>query len=156
MMARGVVSSAACGSPMADTAVAPNNRAVVYRGKAQRERPRMSGFGIDPTAAPEGGKGQRMPTVSQAQTRAMYAAKAGNSTLGISPSVGAEMTAELKPGQVKKMPKRVGSMHKRARISNKAKAKLDAKHEAGESARQEAREHRYGGKDQEPINAASR
>jgi hypothetical protein len=141
MMARGVVSCAACGSPMADTAVAPNNRAVVYRGKAQRERPRMSGFGIDPTAAPEGGKGQRMPVVSQNQNAAMHAAAEGRSTLGIPKSVGQEFTADQAPGSVKKLPKRVGAMHKRARFGNKQKAKLDAK---------------YGGKDQEPINAASR
>ncbi len=83
-----------------------------------------------------------MPTVSQAQTKAMFAAEAGKSTLGIPPSVGAEMTADLKPGQVKRMPKRVKAMHKGGSISNRAKAKhLDSK---------------YGGKDQEGINASSR
>lgn len=33
---------------MAETSVAPNNRTIVYRGKAIRERPRMSGFGVSP------------------------------------------------------------------------------------------------------------
>lgn len=53
----------------------------------------------------------------------------------------AEVTADLKPGQVKRMPKRAGSMQKRGRISNKAKARLDSK---------------YGGKDQLDINATPR
>jgi hypothetical protein len=101
----------------------------------------MSGFSIDPSAAPEGGKGQRMPVVSQAQNAAMHAAAAGKSTLGIPKSVGAEFTADQAPGSVKKLPKRVGAMHKRSVISNKAKAKhLD----------------KYGGKDQQGINASSR
>jgi len=34
-----------------------------------------------------------MPMVSQAQQRAMYAAKAGNSTIGIPQSVGADFVA---------------------------------------------------------------
>src|SRR2546421_297758 len=126
---------------MADTAVSPNNRAVVYRGKPQRERPRMSGFAIDPTGASEGGKGQRMPVVSQAQNAAMHSAAEGRSTLGIPKSVGREFTADQAPGSVKKLPKRVSAMHKRGRISNKAKTKLDGK---------------YGGKDQQGIDAASR
>lgn len=36
-----------------------------------------------------------MPPVSKAQTRAMYAAKEGNSTLGIPKSVGAEFTKDV-------------------------------------------------------------
>lgn len=79
-----------------------------------------------------------MPVVSKAQNAAMHAAASGNSTLGIPQSVGAEFTADQAPGSVKKLPKRVSSMHKRGRISNKAKDK------------------HFGGKDQEPINASSR
>jgi hypothetical protein len=45
-----------------------------------------------------------MPIVSQAQRGAMYAAKAGNSTLGIPQSVGAEFVAADKPG---KLPEKV-------------------------------------------------
>ena len=45
-----------------------------------------------------------MPPVSQAQRRAMYAAAAGHSTLGIPQKVGAEFVAADKPG---KLPKRV-------------------------------------------------
>ena len=41
-----------------------------------------------------------MPPVSQAQRRAMYAAAAGHSTLGIPASVGREFTAADKPGKL--------------------------------------------------------
>ena len=46
-----------------------------------------------------------MPPVSQAQRKAMYAAKAGKSTLGIPQKVGAEFVAADKPG---KLPERKG------------------------------------------------
>jgi hypothetical protein len=39
-----------------------------------------------------------MPVVSEAQRRAMYAAKEGKSTLGIPKSVGAEFIAATPPG----------------------------------------------------------
>jgi hypothetical protein len=45
-----------------------------------------------------------MPAVSQAQLRAMYAAKAGNSTLGIPAKVGADFVAATPAG--KKLPKK--------------------------------------------------
>lgn len=45
-----------------------------------------------------------MPAVSSAQLRAMYAAKAGHSTLGIPKSVGAEFVAATPKGA--KLPKR--------------------------------------------------
>jgi hypothetical protein len=41
-----------------------------------------------------------MPPVSQAQRRAMYAAAAGHSTLGIPKSVGKEFTAADKGGKL--------------------------------------------------------
>ena len=41
-----------------------------------------------------------MPPVSQAQRRAMYAAAAGESTLGIPKSVGQEFTAADKGGKL--------------------------------------------------------
>jgi len=47
-----------------------------------------------------------MPMASQAQRRAMYAAAAGKSTLGIPKKVGAEFVAADKPG---KLPARVKS-----------------------------------------------
>jgi hypothetical protein len=110
---------------VAESVVAPNNRAVVYRGKATRERPRASLIGI------------AMPVKSKAMARAMFAAKAGNSTLGIPQSVGAEMVSDMGPGSVKKLPARAKAMQKRGRISNKVMDK-------------------YGGKDQQGINASTR
>jgi len=47
-----------------------------------------------------------MPDVSQAQQRAMYAAKEGHSTLGIPQKVGAEFVAADKAEGVKNLPKR--------------------------------------------------
>jgi hypothetical protein len=48
-----------------------------------------------------------MPVVSKAQNAAMHAAEEGKSTLGIPQSVGAEMVAGQKPGDVKRLPMRV-------------------------------------------------
>ncbi len=42
--------------------------------------------------------GLAMPVVSEAQRRAMYAAKEGKSTLGIPKSVGADFIAATPPG----------------------------------------------------------
>lgn len=47
-----------------------------------------------------------MPDVSQAQQRAMYAAKEGHSTLGIPQNVGAEFVAADKAAGNPKLPKR--------------------------------------------------
>jgi hypothetical protein len=59
-----------------------------------------------------------MPIVSDAQQRAMYAAKAGNSTLGIPKSVGADFVAAgPKGGSFAKLPARkkpMGAKMKRA------------------------------------------
>lgn len=41
-----------------------------------------------------------MPAVSEAQRRAMYAAAAGNSTLGIPAKVGKEFVAATPPGKL--------------------------------------------------------
>jgi hypothetical protein len=41
-----------------------------------------------------------MPAVSEAQRRAMYAAKAGKSTLGTPKSVGADFVAATPPGKL--------------------------------------------------------
>ena len=50
-----------------------------------------------------------MPLRSQAQAKAMYAAKEGRSTLGIPASVGEEFTAGYhgKPGSISRLPKRL-------------------------------------------------
>jgi hypothetical protein len=50
---------------------------------------------------------QNMPVVSRRQNAAMHAAAEGESTLGIPPSVGAEMVAGQQPGDVKALPERV-------------------------------------------------
>lgn len=52
-----------------------------------------------------------MPSVSRAQARAMFAAKAGHSTLGIPQSVGAEYAAATP--SVKALPKKVGTLRKK-------------------------------------------
>jgi len=57
-----------------------------------------------------------MPPVSEAQRGAMYAAKAGKSTLGIPQKVGAEFVAADKPG---KLPERAPKRKGRLRIGNK-------------------------------------
>jgi hypothetical protein len=111
---------------VAETTTAPNNRAIVYSGKPQRERPRENEF---------------MPVVSKAQNAAMHSAAEGKSTLGIPKSVGQEFTADQAPGSVKKLPARVHKMAKRGMISAKANKKHLGK---------------YGGNDQEGIDASSR
>ena len=54
-----------------------------------------------------------MPPVSEKQRRAMYAAKAGHSNLGIPASVGAEFVAKDKGGKLP-MRKHKGRAFKRA------------------------------------------
>jgi hypothetical protein len=48
-----------------------------------------------------------MPPVSRSQAGAMFAARSGNSTLGIPQSVGKEFTADLQPGSVSALPQKV-------------------------------------------------
>jgi hypothetical protein len=83
-----------------------------------------------------------VPVVSQAQNAAMHAAAQGKSTLGIPASVGKEFTVDQAPGSVKKLPKRVKSMHKRGSISNRQHERLGSKY--------------GGGKDTPDIDASSR
>ena len=79
---------------MAETSAQLNNKAVVFRGKAERE----------------------MPYESQAQSAAMHAAAEGRSTPGIPASVGKKFVAEGHGQKVRKLPKHV---HKAARRAHK-------------------------------------
>lgn len=74
-----------------------------------------------------------MPPVSEAQAKAMFSARSGKSTLGIPKKIGQEFTADLKPGDVKALPKRKNKAADRlraaGRISDKAHAAMLAKGE---------------------------
>lgn len=123
---------------MASTAVSPNNRAVSFRGKSTRERPRASSLvgspqqsagpadalrasdGDMPDFTSNAGTGAQMPMQSQAQRGAMYAAAAGKSTLGIPPSVGADFVDSDKPGKLPARKSKVKRMRKSGAISDKA------------------------------------
>lgn len=87
---------------MAESAVAPNNAAIKFRGKPERE----------------------MPVVSKAQNAAMHAAAEGKSTLGIPKKVGREFIKASHGMHVKKLPKHVRKrakhMRSRGMISDKA------------------------------------
>jgi len=86
---------------MAETAVQANNKAVAFRGRAERE----------------------MPAVSQAQNAAMHAAAEGRSTLGIPKKVGQEFVKATRGKKVSKLPKHVRraahTARKRGLISEK-------------------------------------
>ena len=71
-----------------------------------------------------------MPLKSKSQAKAMFAAAAGKSTLGIPASVGEEFTKGYhgKPGSISRLPKRVKSMTKRGRISSAQAEKLSSKY----------------------------
>ncbi len=60
-----------------------------------------------------------MPAKSQAELRAMFAAKAGHSTLGIPQSVGAEMVAATP--SMKALPKKVTAFKKKRVIARRRK-----------------------------------
>ena len=92
-----------------------------------------------------------MPVVSKAQNRAMYAAKAGNSALGIPASVGREFTADQKPGSVKGLPERVSKKAAGKRIGKLRKRGLISDRQYGKRLAD-----KYGGKDDQPIDASSR
>jgi hypothetical protein len=67
-----------------------------------------------------------MPSVSQAQRAAMFAAAAGKSTLGIPQKVGQEFADADEGGKLparKKAPPKVASAFRRGRISAKVMAK---------------------------------
>lgn len=110
---------------MADSAPAPNNRAVIYRGRSEREKPRT------------------MPAVSKAQNAAMQAAAAGKSTLGIPAAVGRELTADQAPGSVKELParaahKRINRLRKAGAISEGARKKMPSKYQDGDTPKLDA------------------
>lgn len=133
---------------MAETVVAPNNRVVRYRGNTTRERPRAT----DPneqSAGPDalGESETAVPVVSKAQNRAMHAAEAGESTLGIPQSVGADFVAGQKPGALKGLPERKGKPKK---------AKKHHTRMLRSGAVSMAKMAKHFGKDQQPIDAASR
>lgn len=65
-----------------------------------------------------------MPSVSEAQSRAMHAAAEGHSTLGIPKSVGKEFVAADHGRKIGKLPKHVRKAHKRGLISDKQMAKM--------------------------------
>lgn len=52
-----------------------------------------------------------MPVASQAQNRAMRAAAAGDSTIGIPKSVGQDFVAASKGQDIKRLPKRKSPFH---------------------------------------------
>jgi len=64
-----------------------------------------------------------MPPVSEAQRRAMYAAKAGHSTLGIPQSVGAEFAAADTGGKLPARKRSANSSPKRRKRSANSKSK---------------------------------
>ena len=94
---------------MAETAVVPNNKAVVFRGKTEREA---------------------MPMESQAQNAAMRAAAEGKSTLGIPKKVGKKFVSASHGQKVGKLPKHVHAkarkMHAKGLISDKQMKKIEA------------------------------
>ena len=117
---------------MVDTAAAPNNRTVVYRGKAQRERPRMSSFGVDPLRQSNGSAGD-MPWDAASFKKHNHplegagAAKAASVANAILRKSGDEGKA------IRIANATVNKMRRRGRISNKA----HAKHSAGLDAKQD-------------------
>jgi hypothetical protein len=70
---------------VAQSAPQSNNKAVVFRGRPERE----------------------MPVVSKAQNAAMHAAATGKSTLGIPAKVGKEFVRASVGTRVKRLPKHV-------------------------------------------------
>lgn len=65
-----------------------------------------------------------MPSVSEAQSRAMHAAAEGHSTLGIPKRVGKEFVAADHGRKIGKLPKHVRRAHKRGLISDKQMERL--------------------------------
>jgi len=80
---------------VAESSPQVNNVPVKFSRKSERER--------------------RMPPVSGAQAKAMFAAKNGKSTLGIPKAVGEEFTEDLAPGDVKDLPERKAKPKKNKR-----------------------------------------
>ena len=88
---------------MAVTAASPNNKTISFGKKAQRERPRKNEF---------------MPYKSQAQERYF------NANRGKLEAQGVDVDEWNQSSKGKKLPKRVKSMAKRGRISDKQHDKL--------------------------------
>ncbi len=88
---------------MAETAAVSNNKAVVFRGKTERE----------------------MPSVSQAQNRFMHAVAEGK-VKGVKKSVGKDFVAADKGRKIGKLPKhsKAHKMHARGLISDKQLKKI--------------------------------
>ncbi len=118
---------------MADTTAAPNNREIVFRGRPQRERPRRSGFI---------GGDDNMPWDGPS-----FAARHNHSlSKGEASSAARQATAMVKAGvpdgiAIATANKRINKLRKRGVISDKQHARLADK---------------YGGNDQQGIDAASR
>lgn len=97
---------------MAETTVAPTNKAVRFRGKPSSEYVR----------------GNRMPMESKAENAAMHAAAEGRSTIGIPKKVGAKFVRASKGQNIKKLPRKVKraakSMRSRGMISDSAAKKV--------------------------------
>jgi hypothetical protein len=111
---------------MADTAAAPNNRAVVYRGKSQRECPRMSGFGVAPLRQSNGEdtdmpwSGKSFGSRHNHSLSGAGAAKAASIANAILKDSGDEGNA------IRIANSKVKGMRKRGRISDKAYGKRSA------------------------------
>lgn len=91
---------------MSETSSHANNKAVAYRGRAERE----------------------MPMQSKAQNAAMHAAADGKSTIGVPKSVGEKFVSDSAGQKIKPLPKRVRKLGKKLRgrgmISDKAAQKM--------------------------------
>lgn len=107
--------------PIADTTAAPNNRAIVYRGKPQRER-----------SMPWPGTTFKKHNHSLTDSEARSAGRQATAMLDAGTPEGVAIATANK---------RINKLRKRGAISEKQHGKLSAK---------------YGGKDQQPIDAASR
>jgi hypothetical protein len=139
---------------MADTAVQTNNRAIAYRGGAQRERPRdVSGLAIAPQSQSDGGPYESQE--DQGNTQMPWTAKTfktrhnKSATPTQASTAAAQATSLVNSGMdegksIAIANKTVQRMKRRGVISN------------GATDRASARGNRFAGNDQEPIDAASR
>jgi hypothetical protein len=107
---------------MADTAPSPNNRTVVYRGRAERERPRMSGFAASPLRQSNGAGGDgQMPWSGKS-----FASRHNKKLSGAGAAKAAEQAnAILRSGAdegvaIAVANKRANMMRKRGNISGRA------------------------------------
>jgi ribosomal protein S20 len=140
---------------MVDTTVQINNKAIAYRGGAQRERPRtmMSGIAIAPQSQSDGGPYENQE--DQGNTQMPWTAKTfkarhnRSATSSQASTAAAQATALVNSGvdegkSIAIANKTVQRMRRKGVISN------------GAADRASARGNRFAGHDQEPIDAASR